>query len=263
MSKPLTAHPVPEDALSPSTAVDRAVSILEALAATPDGLSNAELSRRFDIPKSSASYLLRALEQRGYVRREPSSGKYRLGLRVLALNRAVLAGLDIRELARPLLRELMERTGLTAHLAVLEHGQAVYIEKVDAPGFIKMDTWVGRHMDVHCTSVGKALVAHLPKAEVEAILREHGLRKRSPKTITSPGRFFHELEKVRAQGYAVDDEENNPGARCVGAPVFGLQGEVRAAVGVSGTTGQIPRANLAKVAEQVREAAGRISAQLA
>ncbi len=252
-----------KESLSTSTAVDRALSILELLAGSPAGLTNAELSRRFNIPKSSASYLLRALAQRGYVRRDAATGKYRLGLRVLALHRAALAGFDVRGLARPALRRLVERTGLTVHLAVLDHGQAVYLEKADAPGFIKMDTWVGRRMDVHSTSVGKALVAHLPQAEVKAILREHGLRPRGPRTITTAARFFRELERVRAQGYAVDDEENNPGARCVAAPVFGADGQVQAAVGVSGTTGQITRSNIPRVAEQVRETAARISHLLA
>jgi len=246
---------------SRSTAVDRALGILETLAEPGDGLTNSDLSRRLGMPKSSASYLLRALERRGYVRRDPE-GRYRPGLKVLSLTREVLSGMSIRDAAQPILRQLVERCRLTAHLAVLDHGQAVYIEKVDAPGFIKMDTWVGRRMDVHSTSVGKSLVAHLPAREVEALLRERGMRKRTPKTIVAPARFLKELEKVRAQGYAVDDEENNLGARCVGAPVVGPAGEVQAAVGVSGTTGQVNREVLPRIAEMVQEAARKISRQL-
>ena len=247
---------------SPSTAVDRALGMLEALAGAAGGLTNSELSRRLAIPKSSASYLLRALERRGYVRRDPESGRYRPGLKVLSLNREVLTGLGIRDAAQPVLRQLVERSGLTAHLAVLDQDQAVYIEKVDAPGFIKMDTWVGRRMDLHSTSVGKSLVAHLPAPEVESLFRERGLRKRTPKTLTSLPRLVKELEKVRAQGYAVDDEENNLGARCVGAPVMGPDRQVQAAVGVSGTTGQVNRETLPRIAELVQEAARKISRQL-
>ena len=248
---------------SPSIAVERALGILEAAAQHRDGLTNSEISRKLDIPKSSASYILRTLERRGYLRRDAASGKYRLGLKVLSLGRDVLAGFNIGEVALPVLRALVERTQLTAHLAILDHGQAVYIEKVDGPGFIKMDTWVGRRMHVHSTSVGKALVAHLAKADVEAILREHGLKKRTLKTITGLARFLGELEKVRAQGYAVDDEENSVGARCVGAPVFDSLGRVEAAVGLSGTTSQIDDDNLSKIAELVKEAARKISRQLA
>src|SRR5712692_8882250 len=227
-----------------SHAVERALAILEATAQHRDGLSNSEYSRRLGIPKSSASYLLRTLERRGYLRRDGVTGKYRLGLKVLSLGRDVLAGLDVGGIALPVLRALVERTQLTAHLAVLDHGEAVYIERVEAPGFIKMDTWVGRRMHVHSTSVGKALVAQLTKTDVEAILREHGLKKRTPRTISGLARFFNELEKVRTQGYAVDDEENSVGARCLAAPVFDPQGQVEAAVGLSGTTSQVDDSNL-------------------
>jgi IclR family acetate operon transcriptional repressor len=246
-----------------STAVDRSLSILEALAESRDGLSNSEISRRFRIPKSSTSYLLRTLERRGYVRRDRGGGKYHLGLKVLALNRGLLAALEIRGPALPILHWLVERVRLTTHLAVLDHGHAVYVEKVEAPGFIKMDTWVGRRMAVHTTSVGKALVSRLSREDVEAILHEHGLARATPKTITSAARFLQELEKTRARGYALDDEENNPGVRCVAAPVVDSSGQVQAAVGVSGTTAQVTHANIPRIAELVQEAARRVSRQLA
>ena len=248
---------------SPSIAVERALAILEGVSHTREGLTNAEVSRKLGIPKSSASYILRTLERRGYLRRKSETGRYRLGLKVLSLGRDVLAGFEISEVALPILRALVERTQLTAHLAILDHGEAVYIEKVDAPGFIKMDTWVGRRMFVHSTSVGKALVAHIPKTEVEAILRQHGMKKRTPKTIATPSRFFAELEKVRAQGYAVDDEENSLGARCLAVPIFDGLGHVEASLGISGTTTQIDDAHLPKLVELLRDSARRISRQLA
>lgn len=244
---------------SPSAAVERALGILEHVAQTQEGATNSELSRALDIPKSSASYILRTLEQRGYLARDAESGRYRLGLKVLALSRGVLAHLDIRQAAQPHLRALVARTHITGHLAILDAGEAVYIDKVDAPGFIKMDTWVGRRMKVHSTSVGKALVCHLPEAEVAQILHEHGMEKRTPRTITSPARFWKELEKVRGLGYAVDDEENNLDARCVGVPVYDAPDHVAAALGLSGTTQQITRDNLHKIAEMMQETARRIA----
>jgi DNA-binding IclR family transcriptional regulator len=164
--------------------------------------------------------------------------------------------------AVPLLRALVDRTQLTAHLAVLDHGEAVYIEKVDAPGFIKMDTWVGRRMCVHSTSVGKALVAYLPKSEVEALVHRHSLTRRTPNTITSLHRFLAELERVRARGYALDDEENNLGARCMAAPVLDGLGGVAAAVGLSGTTGQIDESTLPKLVGLVTDCARKIGRML-
>ncbi len=247
---------------SPSAAVERALSMLERIAQSSNGVSNSELSRALDIPKSSASYILRTLEHRGYLQRQRDSGKYRLGLKVLNLSRGVLAHLDIRQIAQPYLKALVEKTQITGHLAILDGGEAVYVEKVDAPGFVKVDTWVGRRMLIHSTSVGKSLACHLPPAEVERILREHGMEKRTPKTITSPARYLKELEKVRHLGYAVDNEENNPGARCVGVPVFDGPEHVAAALGLSGSTAQVTQSNVARIAEFMKETARRISRQL-
>ncbi|HTU02493.1 MAG TPA: IclR family transcriptional regulator [Candidatus Sulfotelmatobacter sp.] len=244
------------------TAVDRALSILEATAERAGGLTNSEISRRLGMPKSSASYILRRLEQRGYLRRDAETGKYRPGLKILSLGREVLSGLDIRSAALPLLRQLVERTELTAHLAVLDHGEAVYVERVDAPGFIKMDTWVGRRMCVHSTGVGKALIATLSRSEIEALAHEHPLTRRTPNTITSLHRLLLELDRVRERGYAVDDEENNRGARCVAAPVSDGLGRVAAAVGLSGTAGQIDEAALPRLAALVTECARRVGRQL-
>jgi DNA-binding IclR family transcriptional regulator len=243
-------------------AVDRALMILEALAERDNGMTNAEISRRLKIPKSSASYILRALERRGYLRRDVETNKYRLGLKTLSLSRGALDGLDIRKVALPEMQRLMERSHLTSHLAVLDHGEAVYVEKVEAPGFVKMNTWVGRHMPIHCTSVGKALVAWLPEAEVKALLKEHGMRRRTSKTIVVCTRYLQELARVREQGYAVDDEENNYGVRCVAAPIFDSLARVVASVGVSGTTPQNDLDHLPKVAELVKETARKVSQQM-
>lgn len=248
---------------SPSIAVERALEILETTAQRREGLTNSEISRKLGIPKSSASYILRTLVHRGYLQRDAESGRYRLGLKILSLGRDVQEGLDIADVALPYMRSLVERTQMTAHLAVLDQGEAVYVEKVEAPGFFKVNTWVGRRMYVHSTSVGKALVAWLPKPEVEELLRARGLKKRTPKTIASMARLLAELEKVRAQGYAVDDEENSLGARCVGAPIFDALGGVPAALGLSGTLTQINEESMPRIVDALKEAARRISRQLA
>ena len=247
---------------NPATAVERALNILENVAHRRDGLTNSEISRKLAIPKSSASYILRTLERRGYLRRDAETGRYKLGLKILSLGGDAQANLDIADVALPFMRSLVERVHLTAHLAVLDQGEAVYIEKVEAPGFFKVNTWVGRRMYLHSTSVGKALLAWLPKHDMEAIVRQHGMKKRTPKTITTLSRLLKELEKVRTQGYAVDDEENNLGARCVGAPVFNQQGVIEASVGLSGTTNQVNSQTMPRILEALKDAARHISMQL-
>jgi DNA-binding IclR family transcriptional regulator len=246
---------------SPSVAVERALSMLEAVAQEPEGLSNADISRKLQIPKSSASYILRTLENQGYLNRD-ANGKYRVGLKILSLSRGALSGIDVREVALPIMRHLVEKTSLTCHLAILDGPEAVYIEKVEPPGFIRMDTWVGRRMRVHATSVGKALAAFIPQERLEKIVSQRAMEKRTPKTITTLPRLLKELEKVRTQGYAVDDEENNLGARCVGAPVFNQQGAIEASVGLSGTIGQVNAQTMPRIVEALKDAARHVSMQL-
>ncbi len=247
---------------NPATAVERALNILEAAAHRREGMTNSEISRKLAIPKSSASYILRTLERRGYLRRDAETGRYRLGLKILSLGGDAQANLDLADVALPFMRSVVERVHLTVHLAVLDQGEAVYIEKVEAPGFFKVNTWVGRRMFLHSTSVGKSLLAWLPRHEVEAIVRQHGMKKRTPRTITAISRLLAELELVREQGYAVDDEENSLGARCLGAPVFDAAGNVTAALGVSGTLTQMDEANMPRIVEALRDSARRISRQL-
>ncbi len=247
---------------SPATAVERALNILEAAAQRREGLTNSEISRKLGIPKSSASYILRTLEKRGYLRREAETGRYRLGLKILSLGGDVQSNLDIADVALPFMRSLVERIHLTMHLAVLDQGEAVYVEKVEAPGFFKVNTWVGRRMFLHSTSVGKCLLAWLPKHDVEALVRQQGLKKRTPKTITTMTKLLAELEHAKQSGYAVDDEENSLGARCLGAPIFDALGNVTAALGASGTLTQMDESNMPRIIEALKETARRISRQL-
>jgi IclR family acetate operon transcriptional repressor len=160
------------------------------------------------------------------------------------------------------MRALVEKIHMTVHLAVLDQGEAVYIEKVEAPGFFKVNTWVGRRMFLHSTSVGKCLLAWLPKHETELLVKQRGLKKRTPKTITTLTKLLADLDNVKREGYAVDDEENSLGARCMGAPVFDATGNVVAALGASGTLTQVDEASMPRIVEALKDAARRISRQL-
>ena len=253
---------MPVSDASTAIAVERALNILEAAAQRRDGLTNAEISRKLGIPKSSASYILRTLEKRGYLCREAETGRYRLGLKILSLGGDAQANLDIADVALPFMRILGEKIRMTVHLAVLDQGEAVYIEKVEAPGFFKVNTWVGRRMFLHSTSVGKCLLAWLPKHDVENLVKQQGLKKRTPKTITSIMRLIAELEHVKQSGYAVDDEENSLGARCLGAPIFDTMGNVTAALGASGTLTQTDEDSVPRIIEALKETARRISRQM-
>jgi IclR family acetate operon transcriptional repressor len=246
-----------------ANAVERAFSILELVAESTQGLSNSDISRRLKLPKSSASYILRVMEKRGYLSRG-DAGKYRLGLKIMSLSRGQLAHVDVREVAKPILEKFLRQSRMSeAHLAVLDNGRAVYVEKVEAENsFIKMDIWVGHRLPVHTTAIGKILVANLPDEEIAKILELRGIERKTRRSITSKAKFLQEIERVRTYGAAIDNEENSLNVRCIAAPVFNEKGETIAALGTSATILQLDEAHLPKVIAAVKEAARQVSEQM-
>ena len=149
-----------------------------------------------------------------------------------------------------------------AHLAILDHGDAVYVARIESPGFIKMDIWNGRRVAPQATAVGKALICRLERQEVQEIAALHPLSPVSPKTIVTLPHLLEELAAISRRGYAIDDEEHAVGVRCVAAPVFAASGEVVAAIGVSGTVSQLNDDYLPSVGNIVRTTALKLSAHL-
>ena len=243
-------------------ALQRGLAILERIANSRRGLTFAQLARFFEFPKSSVHTLVLTLEREGYLQRDDATGRYMTGRKLVHIAGMTLDGLVVRERAAPLLRTLVADTGMTAHLAVLDRHEVTVVAKVDRPGVHRIATWVGKRMDVHCTSLGKCLVAHLPDEQVDRLINDRGLLRHNEHTIVSPERLKQELARTRAIGYAVDDEEEELGGRCVGAPVWDRDGRVVAAVSVAGGIDQINADTLATIAAQVMAAAMAISKEL-
>src|SRR5512146_1021851 len=162
-------------------ALENGLRALEILAQAKAGMSLADITRELRIPKSSAHCLLLTLERQGYLHRN-GRNRYLFGLKFFSLANMALSGLELREKAAPFLKSLMARTRLTAHLAVLEQNEAVLIEKLEPIGVLKLATWLGKRMDVHCTAVGKCLVAWLPEAELDALVGQRGLPRHNDNT---------------------------------------------------------------------------------
>jgi IclR family acetate operon transcriptional repressor len=248
-----------KDSVTPRVpAVLRGLQILELLAGEKKSWTTTEISRKLKIPKSTASYLLHTLLERGYLARE-ADGAYRLSMKLLMLGSEALRGVEVREAALPILRKLTAETETTAHLAVLERSEAVYIERVPSPGFIQINTWVGRRMPLHSTSVGKALAAFLPVEEAQARFQAAELPRFTPRTIVSLARLKQELRRIRESGVAIDNEENTPGVRCVAAPIFGRDGSAVAALSLTGTVQQVTEERVGKIADKVKEAAAQLT----
>lgn len=245
-----------------ATSIERAFAILEMLDGTRRGWNISEISRKQKIPKSSAHVIVLTLERLGYLKREPASRRYKLGLKMCSLGRGLMNDLALPEIALPNMRWLVEQTRLTAHLGVLEKGHIVFIQKIDGPGMIQFDTYVGKRADVHCTGLGKALLAYSNEQIVRECLAAEPFAKYTDSTITSAVAFRKELTRVKQKGYSIDDEEEESGVRCLAAPVFNPLGELISAVSVTGTTAQIPSYSFAKLAETVKEASAKISKAL-
>ena len=238
--------------------VERMISLLELLAVAKKGLTLPELSRRLGFPKSSTHCLLVTLERRAYLRRNPKTHRYMLGVKLFALANVALGGIKLREQAAPFLQALMSQTRLTVHLAILDQDAAVLIEKVEPPGPLPQSTWVGKRLELHCTAVGKCFLAYLPEMQFLNLVRSRG--------IGSVGKLKQQLEQIRRMGYAIEDEEGEIGYRSIAAPVFDPSGDVEnvvAAIGIAGATAQIPPEEYDSLGELVRRTAAEISKTLA
>jgi DNA-binding IclR family transcriptional regulator len=239
--------------------VERALRIFELLSRSQRGLSLSEISRTLALPKSSASLVVTTLEKNGYLQKNKQTGRYCFGLKLISLSRGALENLDLRQVARPFLQKLAQETRLTVHLAILERGEAVLIDKLEAPGLVKLATWVGRRMDVNCTGVGKALIAFLPRDLFDQQIRGKVLAKHNDQTIVSVRGLERELARVRERGYSFDDEEDEIGLRCIGAPIIDYNKAVIAALSVAGTVSQLPLELVPDIAAKVKQTAADIS----
>ena len=233
--------PAPAPKVGPAAAgvqsVERALDVLEALAAG-GSLGISEVAAGTRLPDGTAHRLLRTLVARGYARQGPDR-RYSLGTRLLTLGDG--ARRSTAASARPFLSRLVELSGETANLAVLEGDQAVYVAQVQSAHRLRMFAEVGRHVPVHSTAVGKVLLAGLPDAAVHAVLARAGLASRTSRTLASPEAVLAELATVRRVGWAVDDEEEETGVRCLAVPVRS-DGLVVAAMSVSGPAARVPPA---------------------
>lgn len=236
--------------------VDRSLDLLEALVSADRPLGIAELVGHTGLPQGTVHRLLQALQLRGYVRRTPAR-KYALGTGALRLADAAQRAL-VRT-ARPVLTELVRISGETANLAVLEGDDVVYVAQVSSPHTLRMFAEVGRHVPPHSTAVGKVLLAAMPAARAAEVVRRAGLTPRTPTTITEPEALVAELDRVRAQGYAVDEQEHESGVRCVAVPV-GPPDRVVAAVSVSGPADRFAGAASDGLVEAMRAAGEELGA---
>lgn len=216
-----------------------------------------EVAAALGTPRANAHAVLSTLVEIGLMRRTAES-RYRLGWRLLALNRVLDESADLRVLARRRMEHLTRRYGSTLHLAALDGPRVLYLEKtVGARSGAIAPTGVGLRMDAHCSAVGKVLLAAREPAEVRALLDRAGMARRTRRTITAAGALERELDLVRARGYAVDDEEGLDGVCCVAAPIRDSDQTVQAAISVS-----VPPDEFHRAGDAYRRLVGRAAAEI-
>lgn len=242
-------------------AIEKAMTVLEQLAASQNGLALAELTRELNLPKSSTYGILLTLERLGYLHRNESTGRYMFGLKILSLANMAMYGLNLRKISSPHITELMRTTKLTVHMSIREQNEAVIIDKAESLYTPKVETWVGKRMGIHCTAAGKALISDWTDELIDRLFR-FGLPRYNDNTIISPSKLKKELEQVRAKGYSVDAEEETIGSRCIGAPIRDQTGNVIAAVSVAGYKQQIHHATFQDLIGHVKAAAASISKEM-
>lgn len=239
--------------------VDRALRVLDLLTKIPESVPLRRLSQEADLPRSTTHRLLQTLIYHRLVTQDDETGEFRPGLKLFEMAQRVLRSLDIRTEALPIMEKLKAQTQLTVHLGCLDDGQVMYIEKRQADHSVVMDSAVGKRAPVHCTALGKALLAHLPAEEVRQILEAKGLARYTARTITTWEELQEELETVKANGYAVDDCEHELLIRCVAAPVYDQSGTAAAALSLTGTTDRVGPGDMRKLAPVLVQAADTVS----
>lgn len=250
-----------------SGTVIKALDILDCLANHRRPMSTQQIARQCGMSRPTTYRLLTTLMSRGLIR-EGANHQYALGFKLLSLGQLVLDEIDLIELARPHLHELCTRHNETANLSILDNGELLYIGKEESTSssgipLVQLRSTVGTRVKPHSTAMGKAMLAHLPKDEFEGILmKQHPLHAYTKHTITDLNVLQQELNKVREQGYAIDDREVDEGTRCVAAPVFDNNGRVIAAMSVAGPAYRITLEGLHQLAVDVVRVTHNLSQEL-
>ncbi|MEW6447324.1 MAG: IclR family transcriptional regulator [Bacillota bacterium] len=240
--------------------VERALSILEALAAKPEGAGVTQLGRELGLHKSTVHRLLATLMKYGFVEQDEGTDCYRLGIRFLSIGLNFLYQLDFRREVLPYLKELAEITGEMTQLGVLDGNEVLYLERCQSQETITVN--LGLRLPAHCTAEGKVLLGYLPENRLQEFLRTQTLRQYTINTIVNPEQFSLHIERVRAQGYAVSAEEFADSLRGVAAPILDLKGRVVAAMGIAGPASRLTLERINRLINILRESCHSVSLRL-
>jgi DNA-binding IclR family transcriptional regulator len=241
--------------------VGKALDVLEMVAARGRPVRFSELLSESAYPKATLFRLLRTLTSQGMLSHDEASGSYSMGIRLLRLAHAAWATSSLAPIARPWLDRLAAETGETIHLAQLDQGQVLYVDKRNALKPVEMFSSAGKVGPAYCTGVGKAMLAFLPEPQLQDALARQSFHRFTPQTLASPDALRAELAAIRARGHAFDREEHEPGIICCAVPILTRAGRVIGAISVTSTTARTTLDALGAQAGRLKEIAARIGAE--
>ena len=243
--------------------LDRAFDLLEALCRSHGGMTIGALSAETGLHKSTVHRLLASMCARGYVHRDAVTSIYRAGMRLCELSSAIVDNLDMVDIVRAPLERLSHETGETAHLAMQEGRDIVYVHKVESgSGAIRMFSRIGMRRPLFCTGVGKAMLATWEDAEVRSVWQESDVRPWTERTIVDEAAFFQEIGRVRRMGYALDNEETELGVRCIAAALPDYRGRAAYAISLSAPVGRMTDERIAELRGPLLSARAEIEAAM-
>ncbi len=239
-------------------ALDRGMLLLETLA-NESTATLTELALKNGMPPSSAHRLLITMQNHGFVDFDETSQEWRIGIEAFRIGSSFLHRTNLLVAGRDAMRTLMESSGETANLGVADNGDVVFVSQIETHQPIRAFFRPGARSPMHVSGIGKAMMAEMPKREVEKILQRKGLIQKTERTLTSPKALFDDLAATKARGWSLDDEEAAAGMRCVAAPIFNNCGEAVAGISVSGPTVRLTNEAVAAIGPEVRRAAAQIT----
>jgi IclR family transcriptional regulator, acetate operon repressor len=242
--------------------LSRALKLLNALAVHPAGLSLSEVAGHVGLPNSTAHRLLTTLQNERYVRFETERSVWLIGVQAFCVGAAFVRSRDLVTIARPYMRRLMEQSGETVNLAIADRGEVIYIAQVETQKMMRAIAGPGGRAPMHCSGVGKALLAVAAPETADKLLGAMDFHRETGQTLLTRQDLERELEHVRAQGFAVDNEENAVGLRCVAAVIYDEHGSPLAALSVSGPTARITEQRIPLLGEAVAGIAAEITAEI-
>ncbi|WP_162463080.1 IclR family transcriptional regulator [Paenibacillus psychroresistens] len=241
--------------------IEKALDVIEVLSAR-DSVSLIELAELVNQPKSSLYRIILTLEKRGFISRSDEDGKYCLGYKQLVITKNLLERSSLRNAALTDMTKLVSKYGDTVNLCVLFEQDILYVEIIEGTYALRMSDKVGSKSPFHATATGKTISSFLPEGKVKEMITAKGLPQLTPNTIIDEHALFLELNQIKEQGFALDNEEIVQGARCIAAPIFDMFGHIQGAISLSGALHRLPNEHIPAIASDLKEAGLNISRKL-